>query len=67
MGQKHLGITVNRLELVCHKSILPATTIEIRETRICNTPSNVEKFSQPENPSAKPRRQLTPARQDPSN
>jgi hypothetical protein len=29
--------------------------------------SNVEKFSQPENPSAKPGRQLTPARQDPSN
>jgi large exoprotein involved in heme utilization and adhesion len=26
----------------------------------------VEKFSQSENPSAKPRRQLTPARQDPS-
>jgi hypothetical protein len=28
--------------------------------------SSVEKFSQPENPSAKPGRQLTPARQDPA-
>jgi hypothetical protein len=29
--------------------------------------SSVENLSEPENPSAKPRHQLTPARQDPSN
>jgi hypothetical protein len=38
MRQKHLGITVNRPELVCHKQILPATTPEIRKTRIGNSP-----------------------------
>jgi len=38
MGQKHLGITVNRPELVCHKPILPAKTPENRETQICNSP-----------------------------
>jgi hypothetical protein len=32
MGQKHLSVTVNRPELVCHKPILPAGTPEIRET-----------------------------------
>ena len=37
-GQKHLGITVNRLELVCHKPILPALTTRNRETQICNSP-----------------------------
>ena len=41
MGQKHLGITVNRLELVCHKPILPAITPVNRETKICNSPPGV--------------------------
>jgi hypothetical protein len=38
MGQKHLSVTVNRLELVCHKPILSATTSENRKTQICNKP-----------------------------
>jgi hypothetical protein len=41
MGQKHPGVTVNRLELTCHKLILPATTLEIRDTQICNSPPGV--------------------------
>jgi hypothetical protein len=38
VGQKHLGVTVNRPELACHKSILPAITPENRENLICNSP-----------------------------
>jgi hypothetical protein len=42
MGQKHLSITVNRFELVCHKLILPASTPENRETQIRNSPQQTE-------------------------
>jgi hypothetical protein len=41
MGQKHLGVTVNRFEPVCHKRILPATMTGIWVPQICNSPHSL--------------------------